>query len=105
MNADSVRIPAAFKPRFGKSKIVFQLAQQNNLGEPSNGIVRVANRSVFNLLSSDNAKISAKGGSDAWDPAKFLNIWVVNLGTSTVFGISVFPGDPRDLNLHGFICD
>jgi len=105
MNADSVRIPPAFKPRFGKSKIVFQLAQQNDLGEPSNGIVRVTNSSVFNFLSSDNAKISAKGGSDAWDPAKFLNIWVVNLGTSNVFGISVFPGDPRDINLHGFTCD
>lgn len=104
-NADSTRIPAAFKPLYGKSGMVFKLAGTNLFGEPTNGIVRVTNNSTYNLGNLDDAKTAAAGGSDAWDPTKYLNIWVVDFGNSSILGLSVFPGDPTPLRLHGFICD
>jgi hypothetical protein len=104
-NADSTRIPAAFKPLYGKSRVVFMLAKQDALGEPSNGIVRVTSNTTFTLFNADDAKQASTGGSDAWDPARYLNLWVVSFGNSGVLGISVFPGDPRPLKLHGFVCD
>ena len=105
LNADSIRIPAAFKPLYGKSNIVFMLAQQDELGEPTRGIVRRESDATFTAFTADNAKQTAVGGSDAWNPARYLNLWVVSFGSSGVLGISVFPGDPRPLKLHGFVCD
>jgi hypothetical protein len=104
-NPDSVRIPAAFKPLYGKSKLTFALAGTNQFGEPTTGINRIINNSTFSLSTIDDAKFTATGGYDAWDPAKYLNIWVVEFNTTNVLGSSVFPGDPRDLRYHGFVCD
>ncbi len=105
LNADSVRIPAAFKPLFGKSQIVFKLAGTNPFGEPTKGIVRVTTSNTYNQSDFDNVKFSSMGGSDAWNPAQYLNIWVVSFGETKVLGISVMPGDPRPLSYHGFVCD
>ena len=104
-NADSTRIPAAFKPLYGKSKLTFALAGTNPYGEPTNGIVRITSSSTFSLATVDDAKFTTTGGSDSWDPTKYLNIWVVDFGNTGVLGSSVFPGDPRDLRYHGFVCD
>ena len=38
LNADSTRIPAAFKPYYGKSNIRFCLARRDTKGDASNGI-------------------------------------------------------------------
>ncbi len=105
LNKDSTRIPNAFKPLYGKSKLIFTLAKQNEYSEPTSGIVRKVSSLNFDGSNSDDAKRSSLGGSNAWDPSKFMNLWVVNLGTSGLLGISVLPGDPRPLNLHGFVCD
>ena len=104
-NADSVRIPAAFKPLYGKSKLTFALAGTNPYGEPTTGINRITNSNIFTLSTIDNAKFTATGGFDAWDPTKYLNIWIVAFEGNSVLGSSVFPGDPRDLKYHGFVCD
>jgi hypothetical protein len=104
-NADSVRIPAAFKPLYGKSKLTFALAGTNQFGEPTSGITRITSGNTFTLATLDDAKFTATGGDDAWDPTKYLNIWIVNFGSSNVLGSSVFPGDPRALKYHGFVCD
>jgi hypothetical protein len=34
-------------------------------------------------------KNSAQGGSDAWDPTQYLNIWVCNIQPTTIFGVPV----------------
>lgn len=105
LNADSTRIPAAFKPLYGKSNIVFMLAKQDELGEPTTGIERRESDATYTAFTADNAKQASSGGSDAWDPSRYLNLWVVSFGSSGILGISVFPGDPRPLKLHGFVCD
>lgn len=103
-NADSVRIPAAFKPVFGKMGITFILAKTDPNGFPTTGIERRTNNITFSSGTADNAKRTANGGLDAWDGTKYLNLWVAEL-TGGLLGISVFPGDPRPLGLHGFLCD
>ena len=104
-NADSTRIPAAFKPLYGKSKLTFALAGTNPFGEPTTGINRLTNSSTYDLSTIDNAKFTATGGLDGWDGTKYLNIWVVEFNSNSVLGSSVFPGDPRDISYHGFVCD
>lgn len=104
-NADSTRIPAAFKSRYGKMNITFMLAQTDPSGTLTTGIERRTNAVTFNTTNYDNAKQFSTGGLDAWDPTKYLNLWVVDFGTSGLLGVSVFPGDPRPITLHGFVCD
>ncbi|MDQ3551702.1 MAG: M43 family zinc metalloprotease, partial [Bacteroidota bacterium] len=104
-NADSVRIPAAFKNVYGKSNIVFMLAAQNQYGEPASGIERRTNDVTYTSSIFNNAKLTSMGGMDAWDPNQFLNIWVVSFGTTGLLGISIFPGDPSPLHMHGFVSD
>ena len=102
-NADTTRIPAAFKPLFGKNNIVFMLAKTAPDGTLTNGIERRAKNISFNAWNSDNGKVTATGGLDAWNPDNYLNLWVVDFNDGTL-GISVFPGDPSPYYLHGFMC-
>lgn len=104
-NADSTRIPAAFKSLYGKMGLTFILAQTDPNGQPTNGIDRRTNSITFSSGTADNAKKTSMGGLDAWDPQQYMNLWVVSFGSTGLLGISVFPGDPRPLNLHGFVCD
>lgn len=90
-NADSINIPAAFKPLFGKSGIRFCLAKQTADGEPTTGIERVAS-SVNSLFGpGDPVKHQDDGGFDIWDPKNYLNIWVTNIAGG-VLGYANIPG-------------
>ena len=91
LNADSVNIPAAFKPLFGKSIIQFKLAQRTPDNQPSNGIVRkVTTRNSFSI-SNDGVKYNSSGGDNAWDPSRYLNIWVCRI-SGGILGYATFPG-------------
>ena len=96
--------PSHFQPIFGTSKFKFVLAKRNQFDEPFDGVIRVVSNVSFSAATADNAKRSATGGSDAINPNNFLNIWVTTL-TGGLLGISVFPGDPKPLPLHGFLAD
>lgn len=78
-NADSIRIPAAFKSLFGKGNLQFCLARRDPSGEGTNGIVRVASSTISIPGDGDPVKYTCQGGSDAWDPTKYLNIWVCEM--------------------------
>jgi hypothetical protein len=104
-NSDSTRIPSAFKNLYGKSNLVFMLAAQNQYGEPATGIERRTNDATYTSSTFNNAKLTSMGGLDAWNPNQFLNIWVVSFGTTGLLGISIFPGDPSPLHMHGFVSD
>ncbi|HET7115928.1 MAG TPA: zinc-dependent metalloprotease, partial [Hanamia sp.] len=47
------------------------------------------------FLADDQMKFSSKGGDDAWDATKYLNIWVCNLFGRTL-GYAVLPGSPLE---------
>ena len=93
LNADSTRIPAAFKPFYGKSNIRFCLAKRDTKGDASNGIVRVTSSTTSVPGLQDPVKFTCNGGSDAWDPTKYLNIWVCQM-PSGFLGYSFFASDP-----------
>lgn len=98
-NADTVKTRDIFKPVAGKARIRFKLAEQDPDGNATNGINRV-NTSLAsfysggNTLNNDYVKKSVAGGVNAWDPNRYLNIWVCNLsfqGITTLLGYAFPP--------------
>lgn len=90
LNADSVKIPAAFKPLFGHSDVQFVLARRTPAGASTNGIERRVSNATFTQGTVANIKSFAGGGLDQWDGSKYFNIW---MGTFTdgLLGIATFP--------------
>ncbi|MBC7865302.1 MAG: T9SS type A sorting domain-containing protein [Bacteroidia bacterium] len=88
-NADTSNTPAAFKPVAANTGIQFCIAQQDENGNPTTGIERRLT-TVTSWTTDDAVKFYAQGGLDAWDPTKYLNIWVCNLG-SGLLGYGEFP--------------
>lgn len=93
LNADAVRTPAEFLPVAADSNIEFVLAKQDPNGLPTTGIVRIQGpKSSYDPNSNDPSLI---GQLSQWDPAEYLNLWVVRLGTDSFgdqyLGYSSFP--------------
>lgn len=105
LNEDSTRIPNAFKPLFGKSMLRFCLARRDEKGDATNGIVRVSSNTASVPGLRDPVKFTCNGGSDAWDPTQYLNIWVAQV-PNQFLGYSFFASDPLSvipLNERGFV--
>lgn len=90
LNADSVIIPAGFKPLFAHSKIQFVLAKRTPGNEPTTGIERVVSTVPVFTPNDNYVKRASTGGATIWNSSKYLNIWVCNLGGG-VLGYSTFP--------------
>lgn len=92
-NADTSRVPAIWKSLLGDMGLSFCLARRTPDGSPSNGIVRVSTtRSRFSTEdAAADVKHAVTGGSDAWDPSRYLNIWVCNMGNNNL-GVGTPPG-------------
>lgn len=100
-NPDSVNIPAGFKPVFGNTGIRFALARTAPDGKATAGYeVKVINKNGINLENGwgsaqafSDAKYTAAGGLDAWDPTRYMNVWVVNTlennSISTILGVAM----------------
>lgn len=93
-NADTVNIPAVFKPLAGNPQIEFRLAQLDPNGQCTDGIVRVYSPLTYNARNNVKAL-------SYWPSNKYLNIWIVNSIANTggspgmVIGFAQFPGgDP-----------
>ncbi len=98
-NSDITKVPAAWQAIIGKPEIQFCLAVRSPQGDPTTGITRTTTtRSSFSIEgAARDVKHSNTGGADAWDPSKYLNIWVCSLsdnylGVATPPG-GVYPGD------------
>jgi hypothetical protein len=82
LNADTFKTRNVFKSRAGDTRIEFELASTDPNGNPTNGIVRkatsVASWGTANGIS-ELMKYDANGGSSAWDPKSYLNIWVCDM--------------------------
>jgi len=88
-NPDASNTPAAFVPVAANTTIQFCLAQRDPNGLATTGIERF-NTSVTSWSANDNMKHTATGGLNAWDPTRYLNIWVCNLGGG-LLGYGEFP--------------
>lgn len=96
---DSLRTYTPFRTTYGRSEIRFCLAQRTPTNQPTNGIERMVNSNIFSGAVHPSTQMAA------WDPTKYLNVWVVQL-SGGVLGYSYTPGaftpsDPR----NGFVND
>jgi hypothetical protein len=92
MNADKVNVPSAFAGVAADCNISFCLAKKDPNGNTTTGIVRKFTSST-SFIDDDKVKSSATGGDNAWNSAKYLNLWVCNLGNG-LLGYAQFPGGP-----------
>ncbi len=96
LNPDTGNLRSIFKSRAGDTRVEFRMASQDPNGNPSNGIDRqyTSVTSWGSLSLNDNMKKTANGGVAAWDPDKYLNIWVCNMdysGSPYVLGYAYPP--------------
>jgi hypothetical protein len=80
LNVDKKNTPAVFASVATDPHIQFRLA----------GITRTHTKKT-SFSYNDDVKYTSKGGIDAWDAEKYLNIWVCNLGDN-LLGYAQFPG-------------
>lgn len=92
-NADTSRVPTVWKSLVGDMQMQFCLAAQTPEGDPSNGIIRVkTTRTQFSINNAcSDVKHASTGGSDIWNSAEYLNIWVCNL-EGNYLGVTTPPG-------------
>lgn len=93
-NADTSRIPGYFSTLAADCAFRFVLAGLDPNGYPTSGIVRKRTATASFSLN-DNIKFAARGGDDAWDRDRYLNIWVGNLSDGTL-GYSSVPGCQKE---------
>ena len=93
--ADTSKIPSYFQEFAADCRIEFVLARIDPSGQATTGILR-KNTWVTLYGSDDRIKSTDKGGDDAWDANKYLNIWVGNL--ASVAGYSSPIGGPKDVD-------
>lgn len=94
LNKDAANTPDVFKQVAADTRIQFCLAKTDPDGRPTTGIIHKYT-SEGQFLADDAVKFSKKGGDDAWDATRYLNLWVCNLFGRTL-GYAVSPGGPAD---------
>lgn len=72
------------------TQIQFCLAQRKPDGTTTNGINRKLTTANSFTDTGDPVKHASSGGVDAWDPTKYFNVWVCNLGGG-LLGYAQFP--------------
>ncbi len=99
-NANFSSTPSAFQGVAADMEVRFALATRTPTGAATNGIIHKYTPNSFFEYGRKDAqgvfvKQSAKGGDDAWDTSKYLNVWVCNFGGSaaSLLGYATFPSD------------
>jgi len=90
LNSDFSAVPSAFQSVAADCEVQFCLAQQTPSGAATTGIER-RSTTVTGWTSDDACKYYAQGGLDAWNSAKYLNLWTVNFSNG-LLGYAQFPG-------------
>jgi hypothetical protein len=91
LNPDRLKTPSVFKPFAADCGIEFQLAKRDEKGNSTNGIMRYPSNRITPWGKDDDVKMPSKGGVEAWNTSKYLNIWVCTIGNG-VLGYSTMPG-------------
>ncbi len=93
-NSDIANVPPPFKSLAADAMVEFALAKADPLGQSTTGITRTKT-TVAQFTSDDAMKFTARGGHDAWDSTRYLNLWVcpeILDGPRTLLGYAQFPG-------------
>lgn len=91
LNSNINTVVSQFQARATDAEIQFCLATVDPNGGATTGITRTATTTTSFALN-DNMKSSSTGGVDAWDPSKYLNLWIVPDLDDSVLGFAQFPG-------------
>ncbi len=91
-NADITNVPSIWTSTVGNAGIEFCLAKQDPFGNPTTGITYDTTTVPYFTLN-DHVKFDSLGGCGAWDPTKYINIWVCNLQPQ-LLGYAQFPWNP-----------
>ena len=83
-SATSSKIPSQFKDLIGNPNLKFCLARLDPMGNPTNGITRTStNQTAIGIAEAADGRRSIHyddlGGKDAWDPSRYINIWIGNM--------------------------
>ncbi len=98
-NPDKSKTPAVFSGLVADPMIVFALATKDPNGKATTGITYTATAKKDFSDRGNPVKFKAKGGVNAWNTKKYLNIWVCTLETGPngqLLGYAQFPGGPAD---------
>lgn len=95
-NTDITKIPTEFSGVAADCQIRFQLAVRDPQAKPTTGIMRYATNKIA-WGATDDVKKPNKGGFANWDPTKYLNIYVCNVGDG-ILGYASFPSSPAYLD-------
>lgn len=94
MNEDFARTNADANTHWAQAAnttVQFCLAQQTPAGLATTGLeTRQYGTGTTSWSTNNNVKHFSTGGLDAWDPTRYLNIWVCNL-TGGLLGYGEFP--------------
>ena len=93
-NLDLGGVPAPFSAYTGNADLAFELADADPDGAATSGITRTKT-SCSSFGVGNGVKFAARGGADAWDTARYLNIWVCTLRAG-LLGYAQFPGGPAE---------
>ncbi len=102
------RVPEEFRELAAPMDIRFCLAAEDPAGNPSTGIIRRQTSipdigSAFNPEGRRRIHYDFLGGSDAWDPERYVNIWVGEM--EGVIGFATFPNQAPFPEEDGIIID
>ncbi|MFN5370913.1 MAG: M43 family zinc metalloprotease [Bacteroidia bacterium] len=103
LNSDASLIPSLFAGVAADMEFNFCMAQRTPSGAAFNGINRVASTRTTSFGSGNNVKQSSTGGTPGWDPNKYLNVWVCDIGGG-ILGYATFPGTAT-ATTDGVVCD
>ena len=90
LNADANKTPAQFAGLAADANVQFVLAKRTPTGAATNGVIHKQTKTA-SWSTNDAVKNSKRGGDDAWDATKYLNMWACNLGQG-LLGYAQFPG-------------
>ena len=96
-NPDRSKTPAVFSGLVADPMIEFTLATKDPAGHTTTGITFTATTKDDFSDRGNPVKFKAKGGINAWNTKKYLNIWVCTLETTPtgqLLGYAQFPGGP-----------
>lgn len=100
LNADRTSVPAVFQPAHADVQVKFALAQRDLAGNCFNGIDRINRHSMTSWTAPPYSQAycnSTIKPQTSWDPTKYMNFWVVDLGGG-LLGFAQFPDNTAGLS-------
>jgi len=99
-NDDLLKVDNRFTNLIADANIQFKLTNLDPNNQESSGITRT--KTTHGVFGNSDIHFTSKGGIDAWDPTKYLNIWVADLSPSFLG----WSGNPSTINAQdGVVID